>query len=144
MTNYSPNKRIEQARKDGDVIRTTTTVPKGMAPEVRVPMPRPMPGIIILVHGVNDIGEAYATQARGLCEGLNIRLGRKDLAPGDWDIPKACKDNRVASYSRRADAQGYNPIPKGLPVNLFLADRPQAGPTVITCSFSSPADHAQA
>lgn len=110
MTNYSPNKRIEQARKNGDVIRTTTTVPKGMTPEARVQMPRPMPGIIILVHGVNDIGEAYATQARGLCEGLNIRLGRSDLTPGDWDIPKACKDNRIASYSRRADAQGYNPI----------------------------------
>lgn len=110
MTNYSPNRRIEQARKNGEVIRTTTTVPKGMTPDARVQMPRPMPGIIILVHGVNDVGEAYATQARGLCEGLNIRLGRKDLTPGDWDIPKACKENRAASYARRADAQGYNPI----------------------------------
>lgn len=110
MTNFSPNRRIDQARMNGEVIRTTTTVPKTMAPETRVQMPRPMPGVVILVHGVNDVGEAYATQARGLCEGLNIRLGRTDLSPGDWDIPKACRDNRVASYERRADAQGYNPI----------------------------------
>ncbi|MCC4115384.1 DUF3274 domain-containing protein [Aromatoleum toluclasticum] len=110
MKNFSPNRRIEQARNKGEVIRTTTTVPNSTAPEVRVQMPRPMPGVIILVHGVNDVGEAYATQARGLCAGLNIRLGRKDLTPGDWDIPKACKDNRIASYQRRADTQGYNSI----------------------------------
>ncbi|HJV25933.1 MAG TPA: DUF3274 domain-containing protein [Aromatoleum sp.] len=110
MKNFSPNRRIEQARNKGEVIRTTTTVPKSTAPEVRVQMPRPMPGVVILVHGVNDVGEAYATQARGLCAGLNLRLGRQDLTPGDWDIPKACKNNRITSYERRADAQGYNPI----------------------------------
>lgn len=107
---FSPNRRIAQAHKNGDVIRTTTTVPKAAAPEARLGMPRPMPGIIILVHGVNDIGEAYATQARGLCAGLNLRLGRQDLTPGDWDIPKACRENRIASYQRRAEAQGRNPI----------------------------------
>lgn len=31
----------------------------------RVGIPRPMPGIVILVHGVNDVGEAYQNQERG-------------------------------------------------------------------------------
>ncbi|NMF91029.1 T6SS effector phospholipase Tle3 domain-containing protein [Aromatoleum petrolei] len=110
MKDYSPNRRIEQARRNGDVVRTTTTVPKAAAAEARVRMPRPMPGVIILVHGVNDVGEAYATQARGLCAGLNQRLGRTDLTPGDWDTPKACPQNRAASYQRRANSQGYNSI----------------------------------
>ncbi|MCB1950693.1 MAG: DUF3274 domain-containing protein [Zoogloeaceae bacterium] len=110
MKNWHPNPRIREAGLNGDRIATVTCVPKGMAPEKDVNCAGPMPGIIILVHGVNDVGEAYATQAKGLCEGLNLRLGRNDLTPGNWDIARACRDNRVASYERRADQQGYNPI----------------------------------
>lgn len=34
-----------------------------------------LPGIIILVHGVNSDGEWFEQTERGLCEGLNARLG---------------------------------------------------------------------
>lgn len=44
----------------------------------------PLPCIVILVHGVNDVGEAYENQDTGLCAGLNNRLGRKDLHPHEW------------------------------------------------------------
>ncbi|WP_078121810.1 T6SS effector phospholipase Tle3 domain-containing protein [Thiosocius teredinicola] len=108
---YSPNKRVRDAGKNGDVIKEFVTTPKvGETDQVDIRFKRPMPGIIILVHGVNDVGEAYPTQADGLCQGLNIRLGRDDLTPGEWDVPRACKDNRVVSHERRAEAQGYNPI----------------------------------
>ncbi|MEZ5628771.1 MAG: hypothetical protein R3E34_14800, partial [Rhodocyclaceae bacterium] len=110
MKNWHPNPRIRDARLNGDRASAVTNVSKGMAPEKQVCVARAMPGIIILVHGVNDVGEAYATQAKGLCEGLNLRLGRTDLTPGNWDVARACRDNRVASYERRADQQGYNPI----------------------------------
>ena len=110
MKNWHPNPRIREARLNGDRAAAVTNVSKGMAPEKQVCVARAMPGIIILVHGVNDVGEAYATQAKGLCEGLNLRLGRTDLTPGNWDVARACRDNRVASYERRADQQGYNPI----------------------------------
>lgn len=33
-----------------------------VAQTCRVGVPRPMPGIVILVHGVNDVGEAYQNQ----------------------------------------------------------------------------------
>lgn len=49
-----------------------------------------MPCIVILVHGVNDVGEAYQNQDEGICAGLNTRLGRGDLHPHDW-IPQKFK-----------------------------------------------------
>lgn len=110
MANHSPNSRIKEAERKGDRIQDFSTTPRSGNPDIKGTLPRPMPGIIILVHGVNDVGEAYATQARALCEGLNLRLERKDLTPGDWDTPRACGDSRRAGYQRRADSQGYNPI----------------------------------
>ncbi|EOF5100580.1 DUF4150 domain-containing protein [Salmonella enterica] len=43
-----------------------------------------MPCIVILVHGVNDVGEAYQNQDEGICKGLNTRLGREDFQPHIW------------------------------------------------------------
>lgn len=48
---------------------------------------RPLPCIVILVHGVNDVGEAYQDQDTGICAGLNSRLGRQDLHPHFQNIP---------------------------------------------------------
>ncbi|ECW3532207.1 DUF4150 domain-containing protein [Salmonella enterica] len=48
-----------------------------------------MPCIVILVHGVNDVGEAYQNQDTGICAGLNERLGREDFQPHIWpEIPQ--------------------------------------------------------
>ncbi|MDR0243353.1 MAG: DUF3274 domain-containing protein [Burkholderia sp.] len=38
----------------------------------------PLPGIVIFVHGVNSEGEWFEASERGLCDGLNRRLGRLD------------------------------------------------------------------
>lgn len=46
--------------------------------------PKPMPCIVILVHGVNDVGEAYQNQETGIITGLNNRLSRTDLSAHDW------------------------------------------------------------
>ncbi|WP_374260716.1 hypothetical protein, partial [Zoogloea sp.] len=37
-----------------------------------------LPGVIILVHGVNSDGEWFDATERGLCEGLNARMARCD------------------------------------------------------------------
>lgn len=47
---------------------------------------RPLPCIVILIHGVNDIAEAYPNLDKGICAGLNKRLGRDDLVPNNWEI----------------------------------------------------------
>lgn len=106
----NPNRRISEASRKDETIARLTSTSKGCAPEVSRSFKRPMPGIVILVHGVNDIGEAYPTQAQGLCEGLNLRLGRDDLEPGRWDVSDSCPDLRVASYQRSLEAPGKNPI----------------------------------
>ena len=106
----NPNRRISDAHLKGGAVGTATSRVKGSDPICKMPMRRPLPGIVILVHGVNDIGEAYPTQAAGICEGLNLRLGRKDITAGTWDVPRSCPEQRRASFERRADAQGYNAI----------------------------------
>lgn len=53
-----------------------------------LPIKRSMPCITILVHGVNDVGEAFYKQETGLCAGLNTRLGRTDIQPGTWVVPE--------------------------------------------------------
>lgn len=45
---------------------------------------RPMPCIVILVHGVNDVGEAYQNQEKGIIAGLSKRLDRADFYPHEW------------------------------------------------------------
>lgn len=50
----------------------------------RVGVPRPMPGIVILVHGVNDVGEAYQNQEKGILAGLSKRLNRQDFYVHEW------------------------------------------------------------
>ena len=51
----------------------------GMRP---VQVPADLPGIVIFIHGVNDNGASYSTVERGLCQGLNERLGRSDMQSG--------------------------------------------------------------
>ncbi|WP_456298866.1 T6SS effector phospholipase Tle3 domain-containing protein [Burkholderia ubonensis] len=45
-----------------------------------VPVPRPMPCVVIFVHGVNSEGEWYNIAENSLVNGINERLGRMDLA----------------------------------------------------------------
>ncbi|WP_157272111.1 T6SS effector phospholipase Tle3 domain-containing protein [Azohydromonas aeria] len=40
-----------------------------------------LPGNVIVVHGVNDVGVSFEQVEKGLCAGLNERLGWGDLAP---------------------------------------------------------------
>jgi hypothetical protein len=53
----------------------------------------PLPCIVILIHGVNDIGEAFPNLDKGICEGLNKRLGRSDLKPNKWQWAKVDDDD---------------------------------------------------
>ncbi|MDX6021151.1 hypothetical protein SIL08_12810 [Scandinavium sp. V105_16] len=55
-----------------------------VAQTCRVAVPRPMPCIVILVHGVNDVGEAYQNQEKGIIAGLSKRLARTDLYAHGW------------------------------------------------------------
>ena len=85
-----------------------------------LPIRGAMPGLVILVHGVNDVGEAFPYQERGLCEGLNARLFRKDLAPGEWALPPVKEKGAYTAadvhpdpdkvYFQRKPDQGTSPV----------------------------------
>lgn len=80
----------------------------------------PLPCIVILIHGVNDIGEAFENQDQGICEGLNKRLGRCDLIPNKWATIQEESDNfapRIAITKSHYSPVipffwGYRPVDK--------------------------------
>lgn len=56
-------------------------------------VPPDMPGTVILIHGVNDLGTDFGTVEAGLCEGLNERLNRSDLKAGVYMTGRMANDN---------------------------------------------------
>lgn len=74
-----------------------------------------MPCIVILVHGVNDVGEAYQNQDTGICAGLNERLGRTDLHPHSWNAKEFMitdVEDNVARSPIIPFYWGYKPVDK--------------------------------
>ncbi|SNS19335.1 hypothetical protein SAMN06265795_101454 [Noviherbaspirillum humi] len=69
----------EQAGEEGYVIasKTMVTLP-GDDNVCQVLYQMPLPGVVILVHGVNSDGEWFEQTEQGLCRGLNRRLARCD------------------------------------------------------------------
>ncbi|WP_198432450.1 hypothetical protein [Burkholderia ubonensis] len=67
-----------------------------------VPMQRPMPCVVIFVHGVNSEGEWYEHAENGLIEGLNDRLGRVDFKAntysGDGRTIKSLRNSPVIHF----------------------------------------------
>ena len=74
-----------------------------------------LPGSIILVHGVNDIGVSYDAVESGLCEGLAERL-RGDLTPGTYRMPqtgdrdKLEDDPDAVFYRRQITEDTHSPV----------------------------------
>lgn len=74
-----------------------------------------LPGSIILVHGVNDIGVSYDAVESGLCEGLAERL-RGDLTPGTYRMPQAAdrdkleEDPDAVFYKRQITDDTHSPV----------------------------------
>lgn len=70
-----------------------------------IPHPLPLPGIVILVHGVNSDGEWYEATERGLCAGLNERLGRRS---DQMEYPGAASGQLTPiEYMDELTDQGY-------------------------------------
>ncbi|CAJ3882007.1 Type V secretory pathway, adhesin AidA [Burkholderia pseudomallei] len=88
-----------------------------------VPIPRDLPGVVIFIHGVNDPGAAYATVERGLCQGLNERLSRSDLRPGEYGRRYAA----ASAAKAEGDSVRYAEV-LGDP-DMYLYRRAEAGGT---------------
>ena len=64
---------------------------------VRVKIRRELPGNVIVIHGVNDVGTSFAAVEQGLCQGLNTRMygDGKVLRPASYRLPAADDKNKL-------------------------------------------------
>ncbi|WP_334324896.1 T6SS effector phospholipase Tle3 domain-containing protein [Gilliamella apicola] len=81
--------------KGNNISDSTTGLPpeSGAMLTSNIEASRPLPCVVILIHGVNDVGEAFENQDKMICEGLNRRLGRKDLKPNKWRWAQTSADD---------------------------------------------------
>ncbi|TFW33583.1 T6SS effector phospholipase Tle3 domain-containing protein [Massilia horti] len=74
-----------------------------------------LPGSIILVHGVNDVGTSYDAVESGLCEGLTTRL-RGDVRPATYRMPQTAdtekleEDPDAVFYKRQITDNTHSPV----------------------------------
>ncbi|MBI3229852.1 MAG: DUF3274 domain-containing protein, partial [Burkholderiales bacterium] len=105
--------------------QATTT---GAKDKKTIALQLPLPCITILVHGVNDLGEAYQAQEEGICRGLNERLnrshslkkegdeGRGDLTPSGYRMPSTDKKDPLVEnpdtwyFQPTPDANTWSPV----------------------------------
>ena len=78
----------------------------------KVKIRRNLPGNIIVIHGVNDVGVSYQAVEDGLCEGLTQRLGR-GFTPATYRMPVAADRDRLeddpdAVFFKRTIAKDTN------------------------------------
>lgn len=74
-----------------------------------------LPGNVIVIHGVNDVGTSYYNVEKGLCEGLKDRLGWP-YVPGNYRMPNA-KDKNIllddpdaVFFKRQTSADTHSPV----------------------------------
>lgn len=107
MTSEKPKNSAFNNPELGSFIGLNRDTAGGMLMQ-EFPVNSPLPCIVILVHGVNDIGEAYETQEKGIIAGLNARLARDDMYPHQWSEIEGLTDLKGAP--KRVTASGRSPI----------------------------------
>ena len=81
----------------------------------KVKIRRNLPGNIIVIHGVNDVGVSYKAVEHGLCEGLTQRLGR-GFTPASYRMPVAADKDRLEDdpdavfFKRTIDKNTNSPV----------------------------------
>ncbi|MBY0241047.1 MAG: DUF3274 domain-containing protein [Burkholderiaceae bacterium] len=95
--------------KSTSVLKTKRTADKPV--DVR----RALPGNVIVIHGVNDVGTGYDTVEQGLCKGLEERLHRTFKAgsyrmPGKADKETVETDPDAVFFKRSVDETTDSPV----------------------------------
>ncbi len=111
---------------DQAVICDTTGVTMLKDSYLKIVTQMPLPGIVILVHGVNSDGEWYEQTEEGLCQGLNDRLKRND----DQMAHPSAKGGQLtpAKYIGELTPDGY--VNADRDVDNFIADDNHFSPVI--------------
>lgn len=82
-----------------------------------IPIRRALPGNVIVIHGVNDVGTSYKAIEDGLCAGLCTRLGRtfmpasyRQPEQADKDKPVPEPDPDAVFFKRKVTKETNSPI----------------------------------
>ncbi len=77
-----------------------------------------LPGNIIMIHGVNDVGTSYSEVEKGLCAGLRARIGWDHYQAGNYRMPGDKKSDKetvledpdAVFYKRQIDQDTDSPV----------------------------------
>ncbi|WP_218509577.1 DUF3274 domain-containing protein [Variovorax sp. dw_308] len=81
----------------------------------KVAVPPDLPGTVIVIHGVNDVGTSFDSVEGGLCDGLADRLGRPFTSgvyrmPAKDDKGKLVVDPDAVFFKRKIDDSTRSPL----------------------------------
>lgn len=111
---------------DNDVIARASAVLTHDKSTVQCSPQLPLPGVIILVHGVNSDGEWYEATEKGLCAGLNTRLARQPEQMFVKDVPGG--QLTPASYRPELTDQGF--LDDKRTAKTFITTAPNYSPVI--------------
>lgn len=77
-----------------------------------------LPGNVIVIHGVNDVGTSFGAVEKGLCQGLDARMygGGHVLTPAAYRMPQESDKREVIAdpdaiyFKRQPDDTTYSPV----------------------------------
>lgn len=111
---------------DHDVIARASAVFTPDKSTVQCSPQLPLPGVVILVHGVNSDGEWYEATEQGLCAGLNTRLARQPEQMFVKGVPGG--QLTPASYRPELTDQGF--LDRERTAKTFITPEPNYSPVI--------------
>jgi hypothetical protein len=77
-----------------------------------------LPGNVIVIHGVNDVGTSFGAVEKGLCQGLDARMygGGHVFTPAAYRLPQESDKREVIAdpdavyFKRQPDDTTYSPV----------------------------------
>ena len=77
-----------------------------------------LPGNVIVIHGVNDVGTSFGAVEKGLCQGLDARMygGGHVFTPAAYRMPQESDKREVIAdpdavyFKRQPDDTTYSPV----------------------------------
>ena len=93
----------------------TSVLQTGRKSDKTVAVRPDLPGNVIVIHGVNDVGVGFNAVEEGLCAGLNKRLS-VGLVPAGYRMPtvddmgKLVDDPDALFFKRRVDKNTFSPV----------------------------------
>lgn len=79
-----------------------------------------LPGTVIVIHGVNDVGTSFENVEKGLCQGLSERLGwgseRMPFKPASYRMPQAADKDKLEDdpdavfFKRKVETSTYSMV----------------------------------